>query len=122
MTRGHEHLLDPPDSCLQPRGGEATDPNDLEQAIDSRLHVRFVYEGQPRVVQPAALGRHMITGALSLRGYQTGGRSNSRPPPFWTMFSLDKIVDLEMVDDPFVDDPPGYADGDRLVVAVIAEL
>jgi hypothetical protein len=100
----------------------ATDPNDLEQAIAHRLHVRFVYEGQPRVVQPAALGSHLITDAPTLRGYQTGGRSNSRPPPFWTVFSLDKIVDLAVVDDPFVDDPPGYADGDRLVVAVIAQL
>jgi hypothetical protein len=98
------------------------DPNDLEHAINNRLPVRFVYDGQPRVVQPAALGHHVVTGALSLRGYQTGGRSNSRPPPFWTVFSLDRIDELEVVDGPFVEDPPGYRNGDRTIVPVIAQL
>ncbi|MFC5677827.1 WYL domain-containing protein [Aeromicrobium endophyticum] len=96
--------------------------DDLRRAIADRLHVRFVYEGQPRVVQPAALGSHVITDAITLRGYQTGGRSNSRPPPFWTMFTLDRIVDLEVAGDAFVDDPPGYADGDGRLVSVIAQL
>jgi hypothetical protein len=98
------------------------DPNDLEHAINNRLRVRFVYDGQPRVVQPATLGRHAITGALSLRGYQTGGRSNSRPPPFWTVFSLERMVGLEVVDDPFVEDPPGYRNGDRHIEPVIVQL
>lgn len=98
------------------------DLDDLRRAIADRLPVRFVYEGQPRVVQPAALGRHLITDVPTLRGYQTGGRSNSRPPPFWTMFSLERIVDLQVAADPFVDDPPGYADGDGRLTAVSAQL
>lgn len=100
----------------------AADPDDLVRAIVDRLPVRFVYGRQPRTVQPAALGHHVVTGALSLRGYQTGGRSNSRPPPFWTIFPLDEIDDLEVVDAPFVDDPPGYATGERPFDAVIAQL
>ena len=98
------------------------DPNDLAHAIAHRLHIRFVYDGQPRVVQPATLGDHMMTGTLSLRGYQTGGRSNSRTPPFWTMFSVEKIVDLDITDDTFADDPPDYANGDRHISTVIAQL
>lgn len=95
---------------------------ELEHAIRHRLMVEFSYDRQPRVVQPATLGLHRMTGRLSLRGYQVGGRSNSRTPPLWTMFSVDRIADLLITTAMFPADPPGYSNGDKHIHPVIAEL
>ncbi|WP_456695901.1 hypothetical protein [Aeromicrobium sp. P5_D10] len=96
--------------------------DDLERAIRDRLLVEFTYDRQPRLVQPAALGPHRMTHNLSLRGYQVSGRSNSRRPPFWTMFAVNRIEDLLVTDTVFPADPPGYANGDRHIHPVTIEL
>ncbi|MFI5430208.1 hypothetical protein [Aeromicrobium sp. UC242_57] len=63
-----------------------------------------------------------MTGRLSLRGYQIGGRSNSIMPPFWTMFQVDRIAELVITTAVFPADPPGYPSGDQHIHPVIAGL
>jgi len=46
---------------------------DFCEAIESRRLVEFTYDGHPRVVIPAAYGRHGTTGNPVLRAYQAGG-------------------------------------------------
>lgn len=84
---------------------------DLCDAINNRRVIRFTYDGLPREVLPAAYGPHVKTRKLSLRGYQIAGQSSSRVPPLWDLFTVKKIVGLEVTEDTFEDDPPGYRQG-----------
>lgn len=86
---------------------------DLRDAITHRRVVQFVYDGHPRVVHPAAYGRHRTTGNVQLRGYQVAGSSATRVPPLWDLFLVDKIEQLVVLDDTFLDDPPGFKPGDK---------
>lgn len=94
----------------------------LANAVTARREVRFEYDGHPRVVQGARLGVHYTTGSIFLRGYQIGGSSSSDKPPFWRIFSVDKIKDLEVTDVVFTDDPPGHTASDAHMARVIAEI
>jgi len=96
--------------------------NALDDAIHDRFEIEFTYDGQPRIVQPAAHGLHKDTGKESLRGYQIGGRSNSRNPPLWDMFTVSKISDLVITDRKFPDDPRFYSRGDKHLRVIYAEL
>jgi len=53
--------------------------SDIDDAIDRRLEVEFAYDGQPRVVQPAAHGTHKDTGNEVLRGYRSRNVAGSTP-------------------------------------------
>lgn len=92
---------------------------DLADAIRQRRIVTFVYDGCPRVVQPAAYGRHRTTDKLSLRGYQIDGASNSRTPPLWDLFTVEKIQGLRVTDETFPDDPPLYRRGDKQLHVIV---
>lgn len=94
----------------------------LVEAINSRRAVEFIYDGHPRVVQPAAVGVHKDTGNIVLRGYQVEGSSKTRVPPLWDLFLLSKIVDLRVVGEEFSDNPPGYKPGDRHMARIHAQL
>lgn len=86
---------------------------DLSDAIEARRVVAFTYDGLPRIVHPAALGEHISTGKLSLRGYQVGGRSKSRPVPLWDLFTVAKITGLVVTSEKFETNPPGFRPGDK---------
>lgn len=94
---------------------------DLCDSIAQRRMISFTYDGHPRVVQPAAYGTHITTGNLLLRGYQVDGSSHSRKPPLWDLFSVEKMVGLQILEETFQDDPPGYSPGDKHL-NVICEL
>jgi hypothetical protein len=94
---------------------------DLSDAIAERRVVTFTYDGHSRVVHPAALGPHVSTGRLSLRGYQVGGTSRSRSVPLWDLFTVAKIDGLVVTAEEFVANPPGYSRGDKHL-RVITEL
>jgi hypothetical protein len=91
-------------------------------AIRDRRVVEFSYQHQHRIVHPAELGLDRISGALTLRAYQVGGRSNSRKPPFWLMFRTALIDEFQVTDEAFADDPPYYVPGDAYVDPVYAAL
>ena len=94
----------------------------IDEAIESRREIEFVYDGHQRVVQPAAHGRHKTTGNEVLRAYQVGGSSSSRTPPLWDLFLVDRMEQLRMTDRTFDDDPPGYSRDDKHMGVIFAQL
>lgn len=86
--------------------------SDLCSAIAQRRLVAFTYDGFPRVVIPAAHGPHASTSNHVLRGYQVEGGSASRHAPFWSLFTVSKMVGLEVLDQNFDSEPVGYVPND----------
>lgn len=83
------------------------------QAIKARCLLEFRYDGDPRVVQPAALGVHRSTGNKTLRAYQVAGVTKSGDLPLWRLFTLRKITNLKALDRTFATPPPGYQPRDE---------
>lgn len=76
----------------------------LGRAIRERRVVEFSYHGEPRAVEPYALGR--VAGRLTLRGWQ------SRKG--WRSFLASEVEGLE-VTERFFDEPrEGYAPDPRM--------
>jgi len=71
----------------------------IEQAIQSKKVVEFMYSGHIRVVEPHVLG--VKDGVTQLLGYQIGGRSSSGRIPEWRRFDIQKISGLSVRNDPF---------------------
>lgn len=94
---------------------------DFCAAIQNRNVIRFMYDGLERVVHPAAYGTHVTTGGLKLRGYQVAGASTSGPLPEWRLFSVEKMGQVDVLDETFATVPPGYSPGDQHL-NVICEL
>ncbi len=82
-------------------------------AITGRRLISFVYDGHDRVVIPVAHGTHKTTGNTVLRGYQVRGTSSTRAVPLWDLFLVDKMDDVQILDETFADDPPQYSRGDK---------
>lgn len=95
---------------------------DIASAIRNRQVISFSYDGQPRIVLPAAYGKHVTTGSTLLRGYQTGGKSNSRTVPLWDLFEERKMVSAKLTGETFPKNPPGYKKGDKHLRPLLAEL
>lgn len=94
----------------------------ISDAIRRRLELEFLYDGQPRIVRPAAHGIHKDTGNEVLRGYQVGGRSNSRTIPLWSLFLVNKIQNLVVTDRTFSTTLPGFSRKDKAMSTILAEL
>ncbi|SKB03143.1 hypothetical protein SAMN06295879_3667 [Agreia bicolorata] len=94
----------------------------IDDAIEGRLEIEFEYDGHARVVQPCAHGSHVTTGNNVVRGYQVGGTSNSRRPPLWDLFKLDKIHGLVVTARTFPTNPPGYVLNDSHMGKIYSQL
>lgn len=93
----------------------------LANAIRSMSLVSFFYDGLPRTVEPHCLGRNER--GLRLRGFQTAGESASGKIPGWHLFSVEKMVDLEVLPSTFTQARPQYRRGDSaMTLGVVAEL
>ncbi|MEO7017520.1 MAG: hypothetical protein ABI130_11845 [Leifsonia sp.] len=95
---------------------------DLSNAIQDHRLVEFWYDSHPRVVIPAAYGSHATTGNLVLRVYQIRGTRQTRAVPFWDLFPAEKMIDVRVLDEVFVDDPPAYQRGDKHISLLFAQL
>ncbi|MGP0102739.1 MAG: hypothetical protein ACLPUT_14110 [Solirubrobacteraceae bacterium] len=95
---------------------------DLCAAITDRHLISFVYDGHQRIAIPAAYGKHMTTGNLVLRAYQTGGTSSSRQVPLWDLFLVEKMTNCVILDETFVADPPSYSPGDKHIAEIYCQL
>lgn len=82
-------------------------------AISERHLVSFVYDDHERVVIPAAHGTHVSTDNAVLRGYQVRGTSSTRPVPLWDLFLIDKMANIQVLDESFDEDPPQYRRDDK---------
>jgi hypothetical protein len=77
-------------------------------AISHRHVLTFDYEGQPRTVNPHALYREDRHQNFVLHAWQTDGESNTRNPPCWGNFHVEKIVELTVLDEQFVRTQPDF--------------
>lgn len=94
---------------------------DLCLPITKRHLVSFTYDGHERVAVPAAYGCS-TAGNDVLRAYQTGGTSSTRVPPFWSLFDVDKITDLSILEEEFSADPPDYHRDDKNMSMIYCQL
>jgi predicted DNA-binding transcriptional regulator YafY len=78
----------------------------LAQAIRDRRVVEFAYHGEPRQVEPYALGR--VGGALTLKGWQ------SRKG--WRTFHVEEMESLEATDRHFDEPREGFVPDPRMSV------
>ena len=78
------------------------------EAMRKRHALEFSYDGAPRVVNPHALYRDTKHQKPVLLAWQTDGTSNTRVPPCWGNFHLDKIVDLAILDETSITRRPEF--------------
>ncbi|GIV04287.1 MAG: hypothetical protein KatS3mg015_3117 [Fimbriimonadales bacterium] len=90
-------------------------------AIGSRRVLRFYYGGGPRTVEPHCYGRSRKGDEL-LRGYQTGGYSESRESVGWKLFHVSDISGLQLTGDSFVGPRAGYNPQDSAMEIVFCRL
>lgn len=95
---------------------------DLCAAIANKKIISFDYDGYHRIVIPAAHGSQKTTGNHVLRGYQTGGTGKSRAVPFWDLFLVSKMSNLQVQDESFNGYPPYYRRGDKHLAPIHCEL
>jgi hypothetical protein len=81
---------------------------EIVRAINGRNVLCFDYHGQPRQVNPHALGRVRPDNKAVLHAWQTGGRSNHGAPPCWGYFRLEEIEDLFVSEATFLEPEPNY--------------
>jgi hypothetical protein len=81
-------------------------------AISKRAVVRFYYEGGIRTVEPHCHGTS-TAGNEALRGFQTGGYSESGNPVGWKLFDVSKISAWGDAGSTFASNRPGYNPQDR---------
>lgn len=85
----------------------------ISSAISGRQLIEFDYDGHHRVVEPAAHGPHVSSGNHVLRGHQVAGTGKTRAVPFWDLFLVSKMTNLQVTSTTFNSDPPGYVRGDK---------
>jgi hypothetical protein len=92
------------------------------EAIRRRRLLAFHYEGSFRLVQPAVLGLHRTTNRLSLRAYQVGGFSRSGGPAGWRLYTVRKVREPQVREEPFMAPPPGYRPNDDELAPIVCQL
>lgn len=91
----------------------------LKDAIENQCVLRFLYNGQARVVEPRTYGIS-TSGNEVLRGYQREGGSVSRTAARLKLFELAKISKLEMTGDRFASARPEHNPNDSAMIEVFA--
>jgi hypothetical protein len=90
---------------------------DICAAIRDRAVVQFHYNGGLRTVEPHCHGVSKGGNEL-LRGYQTGGHSQSGQPVEWKLFSVGKISSLQQTGQKFSTNRPDYNPNDRAMKSI----
>ncbi len=97
---------------------EAKDMNPMIcSAIRSKQVTRFYYNGGFRTVEPFCYGVS-TTGHEVLRGYQTGGDSESGDPMGWKLFRVAEIASLTITNGHFDTIRPGYNPNDPAMTTI----
>lgn len=77
-------------------------------AMRRRRALGFRYDGHLRIVNPHALYRESKRRKTVLHAWQTDGTSNTRVPPCWGNFHLDKIVNLSVLEETSITPHPEF--------------
>ncbi|GAL02984.1 hypothetical protein ACFFLZ_06530 [Photobacterium aphoticum] len=92
----------------------------LIAAINGRREIHFTYNGLHRVAHPVAIGES-DQGDIVLRCYQ--GEDSFVPSALeWCVCKIEDIRELNLADNVFANDPPGYHKGDIHMRKIYAEL
>lgn len=86
-------------------------------AINSKKVIRFDYNGGFRTVEPFCHGLS-TAGNEVLRGYQTGGYSESGDSVGWKLFQVSKISSMTITNDYFDVKRPGYNPNDSAMTTI----
>jgi len=85
-------------------------------AIKHKQRLRFVYNRKPRLVEPQCYGIG-TSGNELLRVHQLQGGKQREP-----LFTVSKIVDLELLDEVFDRPGPNYKRNDSAMKTIFAQL
>jgi hypothetical protein len=88
----------------------------LVRAIEQKRRLRFLYNGKIRLVEPQCYGMG-TKGSELLRAHQLQGGKEREP-----LFSIAKIVHLEMLDEVFVRPGPNYKKNDSAMRRIFSQL
>ena len=91
------------------------------QALKEKRVMTFTYHGYARMVEAHALGES-TDGKVALLAWQTGGGSQTEPPPGWRTFLLADITGLTLAETNFAKPRPDYHKGKRGLKSVEAEV
>lgn len=92
------------------------------EAIQNRLVIKFIYDGETRVVEPFALGYHKDTGNLVLRSYRVGGYSKSANEPPWRLFVMNNATELEITTTAAQSDREYYNPNDKHMSEILCNV
>ena len=88
----------------------------LINAIKHKQRLRFLYNGRSRLVEPQCYGIG-TRGTELLRAHQLQGGTQREP-----LFDVSKIVNLEVLNDPFDRPGPNYKKNDSAMETIFAQL
>ena len=86
-------------------------------AISKRAVIQFYYDGGTRTVEPHCHGTS-TAGNEVLRGYQSGGYSESGKQVEWKLFDVSKISSLSQTGNTFPQNRPFYNPTDKAMSVV----
>lgn len=85
--------------------------NIIREAIANKQLLEFIYKDELRIVEPYTFGV-TTKGNDVLSGYQIDGESTSSNELGWRLFTLDKIDNLNLLEDDFSGDRDEYNPND----------
>jgi len=91
------------------------------EAIENRKLLEFFYKDHYRVVEPHTFGVSS-KGNENLSAFQIDGTSERNNVPDWGLYTIDKIVNLKILNENFVGTRPKYTKGDSRMIEIFAEL
>lgn len=93
----------------------------LKTAIANKQLLTFTYDGLDRIVEPHVYG--VTNGISEVLVYQTGGQSSSGNLPNWRRMKIDKISNMQILNEHFTGPRP-YPSGKHssfdTVIAVVS--
>ena len=90
------------------RQGAAQGVHDIVcRSIRAKRHVRLVYKGGERIVEPYLLFATRA-GDLVLHGWQVAGAWETTPPPDWANLKLADVSSVVPLDRTYTEPHPGY--------------
>jgi hypothetical protein len=101
----------------KPSQGEDDMNTAICDAIRRRAVIEFYYDGGMRTVEPHCHGTS-TSGNEVLRGYQTGGYSESGKPVEWKLFDVSKMSALTITNQTFAQNRPSYNPNDKQMSVV----
>lgn len=95
--------------------------NEICQAINNKRLLGFYYDSLYRKVEPYTYGINTANNE-ALCAYQIDGQSKKRQIPSWGFFLLDKIENLNLLNDTFNYTQVDYRRGDKRMHQIFAEI